>query len=178
MHFPVLATRSPVLLVLAVTLAIGGWITLSGRSRQAEIADETGDLYNIRIADARAKLTIMGLPETIGATPNSAIDNESDPYCIFWILKNGQEEVFRFVVALAPEGGGTRIWTDVQAPSFDTKNNLITPDLHNYPAVRSLYAAAIREQVRATLENRPVNPPNIDSATRAEARDFLGEMSQ
>jgi len=178
MRFPILPTRSPVLLVLAAMLAIGGWIALSGRSQQAEIADETGDLYPIRLADARAKLRIMGLPETrLGATPGYALDSESDPYCLFWILQKNREEVFRFVVALAPEGDRTRIWTGVQAPSFDSKNNLITPDVHDYPSLRKLYAAAIREQVRATLENRPVNPAKIDSATLAEAQAFRGQMS-
>lgn len=179
MRFPALPARSPVLLVVAVTLAVGGWISLSQRSQQAEIAEKTGDLYDIRLPDARAKLRFMGLPETmLGATPGYVIDGESDSYCLFWILQKQQQEVFRFVVAMAAEGDGTRIWTDVQAPSFDSRNNLITPDLHDYPAVKSLYAAAIREQVRATPENRPVNPVKIDQATRAEAQAFLGEMSK
>ncbi len=183
MRFRVCPIRLLVLPFLAAAIVIGGWITFSERPQQAETVNETAgrdsDLYRISTAEARAKLANMGLPETmLGVTPHYAVDTESDPYCFFWIIKKDQSEIFRFVVGMAAEGDGTRIWTDVQAPFFDRQTHLIAPALRLFPAVKGLYAAALREQVRATLENRPVNPAKIDPATLAEVQAFLGQMSK
>ena len=156
--------RLLVVLLLAAGVALGGFVLLmEGSSAKPE---QTSEVYNVPLAQARAILLQMGLPKQIYAWEQDVrVDGSSDPNRIAWILQANQVEVYRFVAAIAAEGPQkTRIWVDVQAPKSASDGDNDAARMFSNAGYKNFYIVTMREQIAATLEKHAYNLAKVNAA--------------
>ena len=143
-----MAVALKTVVVLAASGAAVGGLYLGG-------AFERGEVYPLAIADARARLETVGLPQSVtgtagGSAASLSIDRSSDTYT--WKINAGNDTVALFRAHLTAEGPSrTRV---LLAYQNGTTRSPWADRLLSTAFMRSYAESSFHEQVDAALEGR------------------------
>jgi hypothetical protein len=139
-----------------------------------------GTVYDVPIEQAYGELASMPVPDALvpaaAGIDATEVDARRADGAIDWRFRVRGEEVARFTARLSPEGPGrTRVRIDYVA------GEPATPELRHLTGAtltRDFARIAMREQVEAQLERRPVDRERIANALARHAADHPEQVKE
>lgn len=153
----------------AVALAIAGLLTACG--------GKSAEVYPIAPQDMAARLQAVQVPMfmfgTGGAMADSPAASVDGPNQVSWPIRQGSDELFRYVATIEPAGENQ---SSVRV-SILPGNARVAQGLKDNPDIGELYEVAMIEAIDSTLEGREFSMAAIGPATMAAAQKRMGEIN-
>lgn len=153
----------------AAALAVAGLLAACGGN--------SAEVYPIAAQDMAGRLQAVQVPMfmfgTEGAMADSPAASVDGPNQVSWPIRQGSEELFRYVATIEPAGENQ---SSVRV-SILPGNARVAQGLKDNPDIGELYEIAMVEAIDSTLEGRAFSMAAIGPATVAAARNRMGEIN-
>jgi hypothetical protein len=136
-----------------------------------------GNHYAVRPADACAQLAASELPLMVFGSMASATEavRHGNDTVIWRVFNDADDEMIRLAAHVAPDGEGSRIWTEVLPPA-GAYHRRVEQGMDKVPSVVAFYRTVAEEQVASAMTGRDFNmaaiTPAMMGATLAISRQI------